>query len=93
MALKNTKVKRIKGQPVQCNPQSFEFWMLVLVYDHVRVSSRGDKMSPLWWGPVRLEAKESEHIWRYKELQPREGGRRRIARVHEDHIQSFKDKR
>ena len=93
-ALKNTKIKRIKGQPAQCSPQSFESGMLVLIYDHVRASSRSDKMTPLWWGPVELEHKESEHIWWYKELQPREGGgRRRVAKVHEDHIQSFEDKR
>ena len=93
-ALKNTEIKRIKGQPAQCSPQSFEPGMLVLIYDHVRASSRSDKMTPLWWGPVELERKESEHIWRYKELQPREGGgRRRVAKVHEDHIQSFEDKR
>ena len=51
-------------------------------------------MTPLWWGPVELEHKESEHIWKYRELQPWEGGgRRRVVKVHEDHIQSFEDKR
>ena len=93
-ALKNTEIQWIKGQPTYTSPQSFELGMLVLVYNHVRASIRGDKMSPLWDGPVRLERKTGEHTWEYSELQPHTGrGRKRVTRVHEDHIQQYDDKR
>ena len=66
----------------------------MLVYDHVRASARSEKFAPLWVGPVRLEEKISEHIWQYKELKTSASpGRKKIQRVHEDHIQSFTDKR
>ena len=69
-ALRNTEIQRIKGQPVMTSPQSFEPGMPVLIYNHVRAGIRGDKMSPLWDGPVRLERKTGEHMWEYSELQP-----------------------
>ena len=73
-ALRNTEIQRIKGQPVMTSPQSFEPGMPVLIYNHVRAGIQGDKMSPLWDGPVRLERKTGEHTWEYSELQPHMAG-------------------
>ena len=93
-ALENTEVQRIKGQPAQYSPQVFKPGMLVLVYNHVRASIRGDKISPLWDGPVKLEEKVGDRIWTYSELQQHQGpGRRKVTRVHEDHLQTYEDKR
>ena len=83
----------MKAQPVKRSPVSFSPRMRALVYNHERASARSEKMEPLWHGPVRLVRRRTEHIWEYED-QPHEGPRRRkILMAHEDHLQSYDDKR
>ena len=74
------------------SPVSFELGMRVLVYNHEKASAKSEKMELLWWGPVRLVRRRSEHIWEYED-QPQEGsGRKRVSAAHDDHLQSYDDK-
>ena len=91
--MENTEIQRLKAQPVKRSLVSFSPRMKALVYDHDRASPRSEKMEPLWQGPVRLVRRRTEHIWKYED-QPHEGpGRKNIQVAHEDHLQSYDDKR
>ena len=61
----------------------------VLVFDSVMASSREDKFSPIWKGPMKLGRKVSEHLWAVIDDTPVGPGRKAKGIYHIEHIQKF----